>query len=104
MKKRRIYDITNVLEGVGLLVKKTKNVVQWLGGGGGGSGDGCSPPGGEQNGASYHPAAVEPEDPDELRELEAARADIAELQVRGGGGKREPCSRMHSAAAESIQA
>ena len=81
MKKRRIYDITNVLEGVGLLVKKTKNVVQWLGGGGGGSGDGCSPPGGEQNGASYHPAAVEPEDPDELRELEAARADIAELQV-----------------------
>lgn len=32
VKKRRIYDITNVLEGVGLLVKKSKNIVQWMGG------------------------------------------------------------------------
>ncbi len=30
VKKRRIYDITNVLEGVGLLTKATKNVVQWV--------------------------------------------------------------------------
>ncbi|XP_035483288.1 transcription factor E2F4 isoform X2 [Scophthalmus maximus] len=29
--KRRIYDITNVLEGVGLIVKISKNVVKWLG-------------------------------------------------------------------------
>lgn len=28
-QKRRIYDITNVLEGIGLLEKKTKNTVQW---------------------------------------------------------------------------
>lgn len=28
-QKRRIYDITNVLEGIGLIEKKTKNTVQW---------------------------------------------------------------------------
>lgn len=32
VKKRRIYDITNVLEGVGLLQKKSKNLIEWLGG------------------------------------------------------------------------
>jgi len=31
VQKRRIYDITNVLEGVGLIRKATKNSVQWLG-------------------------------------------------------------------------
>lgn len=30
VQKRRIYDITNVLEGVGLIRKATKNSVQWL--------------------------------------------------------------------------
>lgn len=30
-QKRRIYDITNVLEGIGLLEKKTKNTVRWRG-------------------------------------------------------------------------
>jgi transcription factor E2F3 len=29
--KRRIYDITNVLEGVGLVEKKLKNRIQWIG-------------------------------------------------------------------------
>lgn len=29
VQKRRIYDITNVLEGVGLLEKKSKNNIQW---------------------------------------------------------------------------
>lgn len=29
VQKRRIYDITNVLEGIGLIVKKSKNNVQW---------------------------------------------------------------------------
>ncbi|XP_041638582.1 transcription factor E2F4-like [Cheilinus undulatus] len=30
-KKRRIYDITNVLEGVGLIVKISKSIVKWKG-------------------------------------------------------------------------
>ena len=29
VQKRRIYDITNVLEGTGLVVKVSKNKVQW---------------------------------------------------------------------------
>ena len=29
VQKRRIYDITNVLEGIGLIVKKSKNNIQW---------------------------------------------------------------------------
>ena len=29
MKKRRIYDITNVMEGVGLIEKQSKNLVRW---------------------------------------------------------------------------
>ncbi|PPD67750.1 hypothetical protein GOBAR_DD35372 [Gossypium barbadense] len=31
MQKRRIYDITNVLEGIGLIEKKFKNRIQWKG-------------------------------------------------------------------------
>ena len=31
MQKRRIYDITNVLEGIGLIEKKSKNNIQWKG-------------------------------------------------------------------------
>jgi hypothetical protein len=29
VQKRRIYDITNVLEGIGMLEKKSKNQIQW---------------------------------------------------------------------------
>ena len=29
-QKRRIYDITNVLEGIGLIQKKSKNSIQWM--------------------------------------------------------------------------
>lgn len=36
VQKRRIYDITNVLEGIGILEKKSKNNIQWKGGRGGG--------------------------------------------------------------------
>ncbi|XP_057168572.1 transcription factor E2F1 isoform X1 [Ursus arctos] len=31
VQKRRIYDITNVLEGIQLIAKKSKNHIQWLG-------------------------------------------------------------------------
>ena len=31
VKKRRIYDITNVLEGVGLIEKRTRNHIAWVG-------------------------------------------------------------------------
>ena len=30
VQKRRIYDITNVLEGIHLIKKKSKNNVQWM--------------------------------------------------------------------------
>lgn len=30
VQKRRIYDITNVLEGIHLIAKKSKNHIQWL--------------------------------------------------------------------------
>eukprot|EP00192_Tetraselmis_astigmatica_P006461 CAMPEP_0117651670 /NCGR_PEP_ID=MMETSP0804-20121206/2218_1 /TAXON_ID=1074897 /ORGANISM="Tetraselmis astigmatica, Strain CCMP880" /LENGTH=440 /DNA_ID=CAMNT_0005457667 /DNA_START=563 /DNA_END=1885 /DNA_ORIENTATION=+ len=32
VQKRRIYDITNVLEGIGLIEKKSKNNIKWKGG------------------------------------------------------------------------
>ena len=32
VQKRRIYDITNVLEGIGLIVKHRKNKIKWNGG------------------------------------------------------------------------
>ena len=28
-QKRRIYDITNVLEGIGLIEKESKNSIKW---------------------------------------------------------------------------
>jgi len=34
VQKRRIYDITNVLEGINLIQKTSKNMVSWLGGSG----------------------------------------------------------------------
>jgi len=41
VQKRRIYDITNVLEGVGLVQKTQKNKIQWVGTG---TEDWCSAP------------------------------------------------------------
>nr|CAI5833265.1 unnamed protein product [Callosobruchus analis] len=45
VQKRRIYDITNVLEGIGILEKKSKNNIQWKGAAGfkGGRGGGDFP-------------------------------------------------------------
>ncbi|CAK4068362.1 unnamed protein product [Aphanomyces euteiches] len=37
VQKRRIYDITNVLEGIGLIEKTSKNNIHWKGGAGGSS-------------------------------------------------------------------
>ena len=31
VQKRRIYDITNVLEGIGLICKERKNNIRWNG-------------------------------------------------------------------------
>ena len=57
VQKRRIYDITNVLEGIGLIEKKSKNNIQWRGTGSA--------------------------DPDELQgEYKALRDEVAQLQVR----------------------
>ncbi|XP_063699625.1 transcription factor E2f1 [Culicoides brevitarsis] len=39
VQKRRIYDITNVLEGIGILEKKSKNNIQWKCGGSVGNAD-----------------------------------------------------------------
>ena len=36
-QKRQIYDITNVLEGIGLIEKKSENSIQWLS-----AGPGCN--------------------------------------------------------------
>nr|ABD77592.2 E2F1 [Chlamydomonas reinhardtii] len=43
VQKRRIYDITNVLEGVGLIEKKSKNNIRWKGAGDGGRGGDADP-------------------------------------------------------------
>ena len=55
VQKRRIYDITNVLEGIGLIEKKSKNNIQWKGG------------------------ASATEEPDE--EAEQIQAEVLQLQV-----------------------
>lgn len=31
VQKRRIYDITNVLEGIGYIEKMQKNMIRWVG-------------------------------------------------------------------------
>ena len=74
VQKRRIYDITNVLEGIGLIDKKSKNNIQWKGTG--------------------------LEDNDEVQQdLHAIQAEVAALQVSLGWGTSacySPCG--HQAA------
>ncbi|XP_022106684.1 transcription factor E2F5-like isoform X2 [Acanthaster planci] len=67
-QKRRIYDITNVLEGIGLIEKKSKNSIQWKG-----AGPGCN--------------TTEMSDrlevlKEELREMEDIEAELDELRSR----------------------
>ncbi|XP_038077481.1 transcription factor E2F5-like isoform X2 [Patiria miniata] len=67
-QKRRIYDITNVLEGIGLIEKKSKNSIQWKG-----AGPGCN--------------TTEMSDrlevlKEELREMDSVEAELDELRSR----------------------
>lgn len=57
-QKRRIYDITNVLEGIGLIEKKTKNTIQWKG-----ESSGCQPQ-------------------EVLEQVELLKANIADLELQ----------------------
>ncbi|XP_026062094.1 transcription factor E2F5 isoform X2 [Carassius auratus] len=57
-QKRRIYDITNVLEGVGLIEKKTKNTIQWKG-----ESSGC-------------------QSQEVLEQVELLKANIADLEIQ----------------------
>ncbi|XP_015121982.1 transcription factor E2F5 [Diachasma alloeum] len=61
-QKRRIYDITNVLEGIGLIEKKSKNSIQWKG-----AGPGCNS---DETGEKLGDLK------DELRELEEHEATL----------------------------
>lgn len=62
-QKRRIYDITNVMEGVGLIEKKSKNIIQWKGG------DMRRPGGGPAK-------ELNPEEEEELFKLKLELADL----------------------------
>jgi hypothetical protein len=73
VQKRRIYDITNVLEGVGLIEKKSKNNILWkpiIGP--------CAPAFGPSAGASAGPGGEPPHEA-----LNALQQQAAALQVRG---------------------
>ncbi|GAB2214842.1 hypothetical protein Drorol1_Dr00019206 [Drosera rotundifolia] len=73
VQKRRIYDITNVLEGIGLIEKKLKNRIQW-------KGLDVARPGDDEDNFSTLQAEVE------SLSLEERRFDeqIREMQVRLG--------------------
>lgn len=62
VQKRRIYDITNVLEGVGLIEKKSKNNIIWK---------------------PAMPSGT-PEDAEDQRALELMQANMQQLRVSTG--------------------
>lgn len=62
VQKRRIYDITNVLEGVGLIEKKSKNNIIWK---------------------PAVPSGSSPEDAQEQQALELMQANMQQLRVSG---------------------
>ncbi|XP_064076837.1 transcription factor E2F2 [Vanessa tameamea] len=73
VQKRRIYDITNVLEGIGILEKRSKNNIQWKCGVGGAGGSG-----------------------------EEARVRRLRREVRALGGREARVSRAVSAAEQAL--
>ncbi|CAH2099582.1 unnamed protein product [Euphydryas editha] len=74
VQKRRIYDITNVLEGIGILEKRSKNNIQWKCGVGGAGGAG-----------------------------EEARARRLRREVRALGGREARVARAVAAAEHALQ-
>eukprot|EP00955_Chlamydomonas_euryale_P096682 365027-Chlamydomonas_euryale.AAC.9 len=71
VKKRRIYDITNVLEGIGLLKKKSKNLVHWVPAGDGGGGAAAA-----ANNAGRSPQAAET-----LKQYAACNKQLADAEA-----------------------
>lgn len=77
VQKRRIYDITNVLEGIGLIEKKLKNRIQW-------KGQGVSKPGEADESVASLEAEVEKltiEEhrlDDQIREMQERLRDLSE--------------------------
>lgn len=66
VQKRRIYDITNVLEGIGLIEKKSKNLIEW-----------------KNTGISVNNAEnanIDTTDDDE--EIQALKQEIADLELQ----------------------
>lgn len=59
VQKRRIYDITNVLEGIGLVQKRHKNSIQWTG----------------QSESSFQPLSADPHTELDSASLEEQRLD-----------------------------
>ncbi len=101
VQKRRIYDITNVLEGVGLLQKQGKNSILWLAeppapqrGSPGGGGGGAAAGGGGRRGARAAAAAA----------AGRAAAREEEAQASGAGGGGASCSGGSAAVRVDVEA
>ncbi|KAL8194829.1 UNVERIFIED_CONTAM: Transcription factor e2f4 [Gekko kuhli] len=71
-QKRRIYDITNVLEGIGLIEKKSKNSIQWKG-----VGPGC-------NTREIAHKLIELKA--EIEDLEQRERELEQQKIRADGG------------------